>query len=294
MVIPGRYTTIGVPLDGSAFGECALPTAVAIARAATATLRLIHVRTPTIDWIDDNLRRQDEEYLQRVAERAAAAGVRARPVLLAGRPADVLTQYAADGQLDLIVMSTHGRGPFNRAWLGSVADQMVRQVSVPVLLVRPRDGVQGEVGEGQLFRNIIVPLDGSGLAETILDHALTLARLSAATCTLVSVVRPRIEVGAHIIDLSEAQQREAVGRVEQYLDAVRARLGDIKEIVNTRVMLHLVPSESILASARDLDADLIALATHGRGGVRRLLIGSTADKVLRATHTPVLVYRPPS
>jgi nucleotide-binding universal stress UspA family protein len=296
------FRTIGVALDGSPFGEGALATAVALAKQAGASLRLIHVRTneipdryieqvPSIDWIEDDLRQQDNDYLIGLADRVTATGVNATPALLTGRPADALTEYAEES-LDLLVMSTHGRGPVNRAWLGSVADRTARLCPVPLLLVHPSEGEALESVARPAFRQVLVPLDGSALAETILDSALACAPLSSAHCTLLEVVRPRTEVGAHIVHLTDEQQRTAILRAEEYLAGVREQLGARKTMVTTRAVLHPFPAQAIVETARELDADLIALATHGRGGISRLVIGSTADKVLRTTHTPVLLYRP--
>lgn len=293
---------IAVPLDGSTFGEAALPVAVSIARQAEATVRVAHVHTrqppgvrgevvPGLKWDAEERRHMDEVYVQGLADAIAAGGVSALPVLLHGRPGEAITRYAADDDIDLIVMSTHGYGPFSRAWLGSVADYVMRTAGVPVLLVRPQTGVQSGVDRGEPFHHILVPLDGSALAESILEHALSLARLSSAAVTLIAVVRPGGDDPPDVIPAGDADAPTAAGRMEQYLDRTRAGIGgDV--VTDGLVIADASPAAAIDRAARDRGVDLIALATHGRGGVKRLIIGSTADKVLRGADRAVLLYRP--
>src|SRR6516165_5033034 len=143
------YRTILVPLDGSAFAEHALPLAVSIARRAGATLRLVRVHVPAATLyrnsdLDANLdldalvRDEERPYLDHVSGRIAqVCGLRPDVALLDGRVADVLYEQGVSAGVDLVVMATHGRGPLSRLWLGSVADELVRRLPTPLLLVRP-------------------------------------------------------------------------------------------------------------------------------------------------------------
>jgi nucleotide-binding universal stress UspA family protein len=202
--------------------------------------------------------------------------------------------------VDLVVLTTHGRGPLGRFWLGSVADALVRRLPVPALLVRPQEGAPA----AEAVRHILVPLDGSPLAEQILEPAAALAELTGAAVTLLRVVGPVPPPGAEVPDglieeavqqllekTAELQERVNAG-ASQGLETAAARLRERGLVVQTRVAVADAPAPAILDAAREVGADLIALATHGRRGLKRLLLGSVADKVVRGGTLPVLLLRP--
>jgi nucleotide-binding universal stress UspA family protein len=144
---------------------------------------------------------------------------------------------------------------------------------------------------------VLIPLDGSPRAEGILKLATDLGSLAEAEYTLVRIVRPVPLVGLDLfgyatggLDLAQGAKLEAEARA--YLDGVAARLRSRSLRVQTTVVVHDHPAAGILDTALAQGADLIALATRGRGGLKRLLLGSVADKVMRGASTPVLLYRP--
>lgn len=293
------YREVMVPLDGSAFAEQALPYAEAVARRTGARLVLVRVHEllPEVDGmaldpqLDEEFRERSREYLGRVADVVASRGeVRVHTRLLVGRAATMLERAAWEGEVDMVVMSTHGRGGFERAWLGSVADEVVRRLEVPVLLVRPRDG--GDPSRRPSFDRILVALDGSILSEQILPHAAALGLPGRTHYTLLRVVPPELVVGGHVFRLDEERARELVQKAEAYLHGVARALGPRAAEVRTLATKHVAPAAAILDAAREDDAELIAMTTHGYGGLKRLLLGSTADKVVRAAETPVLLFRP--
>jgi nucleotide-binding universal stress UspA family protein len=277
------FRTILVPLDGSPFAEQALPWALSIARRARASLELVQahivyaLKDPTCAWLpydpaaDAECKRQEQLYLDSTAGRLAA--VSTRTALVLDLPADSIVARITLGQADLVVMTTHARGPLGRVFLGSVADEVVRRAGVPVLLVRPRDPAPGLLSD-PTFQDVLVPLDGSALAEQALGPALELVRLMAGRCTLL-----RLEP-----DTVQTEEARA------YLERVAGPLRAEGVAVETCVGVSRHPAEAICAQAQG--SDLIALATHGRGGLRRLLLGSVAEAVLRHACGPVLVYRP--
>jgi len=199
--------------------------------------------------------------------------------LVYGLTVDAILAHAQAGNADLIVMTTHGRGPARRFFLGSVADELIRRAQVPLLLTRPFEPAPTLIPE-PLLENMLIPLDGSGLAEQVLGPALVLAQLMEARCTLLRVV----EAGAALAGRTE--------EAEVYLQNLIGRLGAQSLRIQTRVVVAHHPAEAIGKEAQAQSSDLIALATHGRGGARRMLLGSVADKVIRGTSLPVLVYRP--
>jgi nucleotide-binding universal stress UspA family protein len=206
-------------------------------------------------------------------------------------------------ETDLVVMATHGRGAFERFWLGSTTDDVIRHSSKPVLLVRPEEGPV-DLGAEPRFSPALVSLDGTAFAETVLDHAVKLVGLSpAAEIILMRAIQgvaptsaaPDVEearreadnIRRQVHDLQSHLRQEA----QEYLEGVAGRLRPRGLNVRTHVVIGDQPAQAILEEARSSGAALIALETHGRAGLTRLLIGSVADKVIRAATVPVLVHR---
>jgi nucleotide-binding universal stress UspA family protein len=195
------YKSIHVPLDGSTFAEHALPLALTIARKAGAKLHLVHVLEPLASVYSEAPLFADSDLEQRIKDRLRgyldSVAFRVRklmptPVttdLVEGEIAELLRTQAAQMSADLVVMTTHGRGPLGRFWLGSVADELVRVLPMPLLLVRPPDTVP-DLSVEPLLRNILIPLDGSKLAEQIVNPAVELGRVMGAGFTLLSVIKP--------------------------------------------------------------------------------------------------------
>jgi nucleotide-binding universal stress UspA family protein len=310
-------TTILVPLDGSELAEQALPLAIALARASDAELHLMHVFVPYAARADmpgavlDNtelerkLEEQSTEYLRSVTERAAselpgrvhADPVRTRPIRSPYSESvavvDRLRRAAARLHPDLMVLATHARGGLGRAWLGSVADALIRRVNVPTLLVHPREDAPVPA---QPFSHIVVPLDGSQLAEESIPVAARLAALGNARVTLLRVVIPQLALGPRSVALQfnmdqlDHHQREAKRYVDEVADRYRAAIPAIQ----AEVIMASSPPRAILEWSEQHGADLIAMSTHGRSGFRRFMLGSVADKVIRGAHIPVLLTRPGS
>jgi nucleotide-binding universal stress UspA family protein len=298
-----------VPVDGSTFSEHVLPHAADIARRTGARMHIVQVHEapvvqslpdslPVFDarW-DDALRTQEKEYLRSLALRCAEkAGVTVVTELLDGAVTPALSLYAAEVRADLVVMTTHGRGGISRAWVGSTADALVRRAPVPVLLIRPKEQ-SIDWTRSAVPQHVLIPLDGSALAESILPAAIELALLNRARVTLLRVVLPIPFVlaphtaGPAFSEAGAAQSRDnATLYLGQIADRVRAR--GLQAAVDT--VFHTVPALGILDYAATHAVDAVAMATHGRGGWSRIALGSVADKVMRGTMMPVLLYRPPA
>ncbi len=299
--------TILVPLDGSPFGEHALPMALALARRGDMQIALAHVHhlfapslaptgAPVVDPRVDALFREEEAaYLADVSHRIATVWNGPVMMTLLETPvAEALCQHAELIGASLVVMSTHGRGGLARAWLGSVADRMIRQSKAPILLLHPEDGTPDLAREPKLH-HILVPLDGSLLSEQILPHAIWLGRLVGARYTLLRVIEPVVRGfvvnGVEPVVDVEAQEL-AWQQASEYVERLAARLHgeDLTVVPEVRVGR---PIAEILECAAEREADLIAMSTHGHGGLTRLFLGRVTDKVLRSASVPVLVFRPP-
>ncbi|MEO7987511.1 MAG: universal stress protein [Gemmatimonadales bacterium] len=297
--------SILVPLDGSPLAEQALPLAEAIAKASRARIRLAIVHQlplPPANRDSANLfltielatKKSESAYLRRIAKE-----IRGRPrsevrtAFLEGPVGPALDRYVQEMGVDMIVMSTHGRGALDRLWLGSVADYLVRTANVPILLVRP-GGKTKRRPLAATPRQILVPLDGSPLAEAALEPAVDLAKSLGVELFLVQVVTPVAPATDPLFPTGFDQQFSDLWReqAKDYLHDISERLRDEGVRATSATATGYSVHQALLDLAPEGSGVLIALATHGRGGLRRLMIGSVADKVIRGAHGPVLVVRP--
>jgi nucleotide-binding universal stress UspA family protein len=310
------YRSILVPLDGSSFAEHALPLALALARRAGARLLLVSVSTPLAEAyveglyfstleLEQEVQARRQAYLEETARRLA--GKANLPITVAvhhGEVAATLCDLLAAGEADLAVLATHGRGALGRVWLGSVADEMIRHTHTPLLLVRPEATAADLDREPDLSR-VLLPLDGTPLAEQILEPAVALAGLvPGGEIVLVRAVHALVpaeaapdtrggEKEAHTLTQQlETMQARLREEAQRYLDGVAERLRARGLQVRVDVVADDHPAAAILREAEHQRAGVIALETHGRRGLARLILGSVADKVIRGAHVPVLVQRP--
>jgi nucleotide-binding universal stress UspA family protein len=304
------YRSIVVPLDGSALAEQALPLASTIAARTGAALRLVRVWEPPYHFVtelappeltepsDDE--RAAAAYLDLVAERLrTSSALQVATAVLNGTVPTAILDTVTGASADLIVMTTHGRTGFSRAWLGSVADAVVRETPVPLLLQKPDESAAS--GHDRMLERILIPLDGSSAAEQILPHAVELGRIFEAAYVLVSVVRPAVAPTHPYSYIAPAWQadpeatEQALAFTERYLRGQVQRVTSEHPgaVVEVDVRLEQSAGAAIVDAARNHRADVVALTTHARRGVR-LLLGSVADKVLRGTDGAVLVLRPTS
>lgn len=305
--------SILVPLDGSTFGEQALPWALSIARRAKASLEIVHVhRALEATYaemqifdatLDQQIRGRERQYLEStLAAVKAVGGVTAAAVNKEGEVAATIRDHAQAAGADLIVMMTHGRGPLGRFWLGSTTDELMREAPAPMLLIHPHDK-KADLKTDIVLQHVLIPLDGTPLAEQILPPAVNLARLMGAALTLLRIVKPVMpmampagvgsfgEMAHHMLERVDTLQDQLKAEAQGYLDQVAERLRGQGLNVQTQVAIEEQPGVAILHHAQP-PVDLIALETHGRRGVARLFLGSVADKVIRGAHVPVLVHRP--
>jgi nucleotide-binding universal stress UspA family protein len=299
-----RFQSILVPLDGSELAEQAIPIAQAIAERARSKLKLVLVHDriilvkPGLDYtrLELAMQKADREYLKSVTARVRERlGRLVSSAVLRGLPVvETLARYARELGADLVVMTTHGRGGLRRAWLGSVTDQLIRSTEVPVLVVRPGEArVERPVWEPG---EILVALDGSPLAEAALEPAVEVARLWDAELSLVQIVRPilptddpRLTLPASYSDQVTAIRRESA---QDYIRDVAEGVRDAGiRASGVAVIGNSVP-ETLIELAEPERVSLMVVATHGLGGLRRMVLGSVADKVVRGANVPVLVVRP--
>lgn len=274
-----------VPLDGSDLAEETLPYAGAIATRSNAVLHLVRVLPVDAKAEAEHVAR---EYLQ---QQARQFGDRAEVHVRLGDPAEQIVEAGAEMADGIIVITTHGRSGIGRWLFGSVADRVVHNSEAPVLLVR------SGLGPPRAVRSILVPLDGSAYAEAALPSAIDLARAFDAELHLV-----RVAETAQVYSMLTRQTPAESDVVRIVVERLVADATDYVEKTTERmragglhVVMHLregIPTEEILAVAREAGIDLTVVATHGRSGLNRLVFGSVAERILRQGTTPILMVRP--
>lgn len=294
--------TILVPLDGSPLADAALAPAADVARRMKARVRLVGVHTPATrepsaftpeaaadaGMLDARCRGLLQDHLASRQARLRGLGLQVEISLREGRTA-VEVASEADG-VELVVLSSHGRGGVSRLWLGSVTDALVRQLTTPVLVIRPpAEGEPGVVSGA--FERVLIALDGAPEAEAVIDTALAVAGSEGVTHTVLRVATPLHPLLMAAATKAEAARdtAEQLDVATKYLDGVVARLAARAVTVQPVVVAGPDPAREILRVADEHRADLLVLATRGGGMLMRILIGSVADKVLRAARVPVLL-----
>jgi nucleotide-binding universal stress UspA family protein len=296
------YTKILVPLDGSQFAESALPLALTLSRKTGASVHLVTVLEPIPSFAYDEwesaAREWSGEYLENVLGRVSdSAGGEVTTALRTGHVSDTLQKEVEAENADLVVMATHGRGMLSRMWLGSVADSFLHHSDRPVIVVRPPEEDQPETDHDQEFQTILIPLDGSDLSESALKHATEFGELFDAAYHLMRVVSYPIDIASpylpHTVQMNTQIVEETKDGCAQYLEE-RAQLMRRRGLqVTTSVLVDAQAGHGILQETDAVGCDLIAMATHGREGLGRAILGSVTDKVVRGAKVPLMIYRPP-
>ena len=306
------FTKALVPLDGTEVSEGIIPFVTQFARGldigvvlATAVeldpLRegLLNriagglTEAPAADALRERIERDVKNRLEDLADRMALEGIAAETSVRFGTASDGIIGMAQDSECDLIAMSTRGRGVVSSGLLGSVTYKVMHESPIPVLAITP-ERVRERWDSDYGIRRVIVPLDGSELAEAALPYAAVIAQRMNMGITLARVLyldNVAYSEGYNLGDmLGEAEvQMEAEAR--RYLVDVARRLREEGLEVETEILRGSASTE-IADLARRTDHNMIALATHGRSGVSRLLMGSVAEAVVRTSGDPVLVIRP--
>jgi nucleotide-binding universal stress UspA family protein len=299
------YSQIMVPTDGSGFDREAILVALRVAEQCKAKVRLVRVVTagtqfgagasehgamPTVEALRAEHDAALSELYALAAECRGISDVDITVDLEYGAPTDVLPGYARRNEIDLVVITTHGRRGIARLSFGSVTDSLIRGTAIPVLVVKPKASYLRPEATRE-FRRIVVPLDGTALAEQILARVIPLAKLEDAEITLIQVIRPT----EHCEDNSAKNVpwwEKGVARAKAYLaeQAIDVRVRGVATRID--VLVGQDVAETITDFARRERADLIAIATHGRGALGRILRGSVSDGVTKAAVCSILVFHP--
>ena len=263
-----------VPTDGSEESEAAFAAILPLVKAYAPEVTVLYV------FEDPYASYYPPAQVAKVCCGVRAAGMNAHLELREGKPADEILRAAKAKKVDLIAMSTHGRGGVSRLVAGSVAESVLRRAVVPLLVTR-----QGS--SSQSWKKIVVALDGSGRGESILPDAFRLAKKFGSTLDVVRVALPIVNPsGVGEIRMIPCPPDDPM----PYLNAV------VERAKNEGIDAHAVGLEGractqILHHVEESGADLLCMATHGRTGLTRVIMGSIAEEMLRKVSCPVLLRR---
>ena len=306
-----------VPLDGSKLAEEALPLGISLAQkaASAGVVQLVQVipsLPQTIVYFPDSDMTSRElydayqasamGYLKQVKKQLYQTGVSVETHVLDGHAGRTLAKWANREEVSYLVMSTHGRGGISRWALGSVTDQVLHLIERPLIIMRPQtvsDTPLVELSGGTLnvtdlpqLKRIVVPLDGTPFAEQVLPHAKKLARAYDAELLLfraTSLMSSGV-IGSDVAVLETKMIEINRNKARDYLKGIRFNLE--AEGFKVRVKVGVgQPTDAILTYAKQVDADLIAISTHAPGAIRRMVMGSVADALIRAGQVPVLTTK---
>lgn len=285
------YKKILVPLDGSKLAEQVLPYARLLADAYGAAVTLLRVSDPD-ERLPFSVSQSASDYLNYTA--ASLQPLSVESVEKIGKPAEAIVDSAMAGTDCLIAMATHGVTGPRRWFLGSVASKVVQSAANPILLIRP---VENGLSPATIaLKRVVVPLDGSGLAEKVLPHVASLARKLKLEVQLVRAyaLPPNAYLVADgVINQGPAQFRRSLHEeCEKYLDGKVAGLRADGFDPVTATMIEGDAANEIVELAAGSPQCLVAMSTHGRSGVGRWVLGSVADKVVQHARAPVLLIRP--
>jgi nucleotide-binding universal stress UspA family protein len=235
--------------------------------------------------------RTSRDYLQTIS--AKVTGVRIKWTITKGRAEDVIIEQAAADKNSLIAMATHGRSGLDRWMLGSVTEKVLRGCENPLLLVRASEAI--DEAEKVALKTVIVPLDGSELAESVFPTVIALAKTMDLEVVLFRAYHIPYNAYAGEDVYSAINYEELLASVKddatEYLKNKTAQLNGQGLAKVSYVAKEGLSADEIIAIGRATPENLIAMCSHGRSGVKRWVLGSVTETVVRHSGDPVLVVR---
>ena len=321
------FQRILVPLDGSHRAERAIPVAARLARASSGSVVLLRaVHTPVEFWpslvsepkmaqtiVDTDLA-DTKKYLAGITTTPALDGIPTETVVLFGPPAAAILSVANSSHADLIVLCSHGYTGMTRWVLGSVAEKVVRHAPIPVFVLREGGPVPaGPHPDAIRPLRALVALDGSSHAKTAIEPAAQLiAALAAPAQGMLHLTRVVKPVTPESEEKDPEGSQQFLHKAKRYLSStvehlreglITPAVADLKVPVTWSVAVDMDVASALIRVAENGEdtegagvfggCDLIAMATHGYGGIQRWAMGSITERVLSATKLPLLIVRPP-
>lgn len=298
------FDPILVPLDGSLLAECALPHAIAIARAFDAKVILLRVldknqageKAQLFDLVNWQINKTGaKQYLEKTSARLQKAGLRIGPTVLEGLVAESITEFSQKQGIKLIILSSHGRSGLSQWGISSVTQKIIFSAPTSVLIIRAHQPATSELIEQQ-YKRIMVPLDGSRRAENVLPMVTLLARTYQSRIHMVHVVKTpemarQMPLAREDVELSErivSRNREEAIR---YLDLVRQH----SPLDGIDIQTHLLTSDNAAAALHELadkeGIDMVVLSAHGYSGYNQWPYGSMVNNFVLYSKVPLLVVQ---
>ena len=279
------FSRILIPLDGSEAAESVLLYATELSRTFGSQVDVVGVCTEP----ENGLWRIYRVYLEKMASDLQERGVKAKAVLLRGAPSDEILSYIEQNNIDLVAMTIYGRSGVKRWLVGSVANQIMRVVTIPALFVPP-----GQLSGKLAIKKILVPLDESEAGKAALPYVEGIAQKMKSSVVLLHAVAPLAPMVVGVVDtdisLVASLEEKSKEHARDYLGGLANEFAK-KGIKTESEVVFGDPAAVILDYAENKNVDLIAMPTLGRGGFARWLLGSISHKVLTASNKPVLMVR---
>jgi nucleotide-binding universal stress UspA family protein len=296
------FESILVPLDRSALAECVLPHTIALARALDSRLTLLHVlsgadqpnQLRAVDPLEWQLRQAEaESYLQAVCGRLIEAGVQCEAQIRAGAAAELIVGVARDFEIPLIIMASHGQSGLSGWNVSSVVQKVIMRTRASLMLVRAYETAPADTGALR-YQRILVPLDGSARAESILPLATVLARLPETQVLIAHVVQrpalprrtPPSQEDTELVDRLVERNRE---EAENYLEAIRLQLSS--PAAQTRLLIANQVATALHELVAEERIDLVLLSAHGFSGETRWPHGGVVASFLAYGTSPLLIFQ---
>lgn len=296
------FDRILVPLDRSALAECVLPHTIALARVLDSRLTLLHVlsgadepdRLRAVDPLDWQLRQAEAEtYLQRVCTRLRGAEAPCEAQVKTGDAAELIVGFAHDNEIPLVIMASHGQSGLSGWNVSSVVQKVVMRARVSLMVIRAYESTPGDTDVLQ-YRRILVPLDGSARAESVLPLATVLARIPGTQVLIAHVVqRPamprRTPPSQEDTELAERLVARNSEEAESYLETVRLQLAS--PAARTRLLIANQVATALHELVAEERIDLVLLSAHGYSGETRWPHGGVVASFLAYGSSPLLIFQ---
>jgi nucleotide-binding universal stress UspA family protein len=295
------YTKILVPLDGSQLSEGILPYARSFAKSLKVPVELMQVIDPQtvpaisdpqvgryVDAVEADMKRNIINYLKSIAGSFQHPSTVNRSVEI-GNPAEIIVDKAAAHSGTLIAMATHGRSGIQRWLLGSVAYKVLHAATNPLLLMRATE--KSETSNEAPLKKILVPLDGSSLAELVLPHVVALAKELNLEVVLLQAYSVPAHMGVGFSPELDPARENVRQDARNYLEGKVWRLQGEGLSKVPYMLVEGDAATQIIDIARETPDNMLAMCTHGKSGIGRWVLGGVTDRVVCHSGDPVLVIR---
>ena len=279
------YERILVPLDGSKLAEQVFPMVVELAKTFGSEVVLVEVCEPEESEYGQTCQLYINNEAEQLRKRLTGSAANVKTVVLSGKAAEQILNYAEKNSVSLIAISSHGRSGIAPWSLGGTANKVLQRVGIPLIVVRAKEMTDGPAQAG-LFNHVLIPLDGSERSATVLPYVTELAKKLKCEVTLLQVVEPGKHVhtigGLDYIPYKDRDINSAKANAQRYLDEISSKFTGTKAIVKAEVRIGDSARE-ITRLAAETVPGLIAMSSHGHSGFEFWPHGSVTDKILQTS-----------